>query len=118
MNKFDQVYNKIISEWKIFSNDKTKLKSPWDESDELLSVQERIEKYVDSSDTNWKWDDSLSKFENILKLYEELENDPPYSHRVVFIVDLLSSNERTKLQEIYNDKQETNMINKLEQKIF
>ena len=112
MNKFNEIYNTIITEWN-FSKDKTKLKCFWDEADELLSPMELIEKYIDYSDTDWKYDKSLSKFENILNLYEKLENDPPYSSRVNFIVDLLSDNEKTKLQEIYNQKQENKLINQL-----
>ena len=46
MKKFDTLYNKIITEWNLFSKDKTQLKIYWDEADELLSKRELIEKYV------------------------------------------------------------------------
>ncbi len=54
MNKFNEIYNTIITEWN-FSKDKTKLKCFWDEADKLLSPMELIEKYIDYSDTDWKY---------------------------------------------------------------
>lgn len=112
MNKFDKVYNRIISEWKLFNKnkDKTKLKYRWDESDELLSKEELIEKYVDHSDTDWKWDHILTDDENIIILYEKLINDPPNSDRVSFISSLLSDEGHQNLQEIYNSKREEELI--------
>lgn len=112
MNKFDQIYNKIISEWN-FSKDKTKLKCFWDESDEVLSKRELIEKYVDYSSTDWKWDPILSDDENIIFLYDKLIDDPPNSRRVNFIVELLSDEGHMKLQEKYNSKQENKLISDL-----
>lgn len=109
MNKFNEIYYKIISEWN-FSKDKTKLKCFWDEADELLSKRELIEKYVDYSDTNWEWNETSSDDENLINLYDALINDKPNSIRVNFIVELLSDKGRTKLQEKYNSKQENEFI--------
>lgn len=109
MNKFSEVYNTIITEWN-FSKDKTKLKCFWDEADELLSKEELIEKYVDYSDTDWKWNKILSDDENIIFLYDKLINDPPNSRRVNFIVELLSDKGHMELQEKYNSKQENKLI--------
>ena len=109
MNKFSEVYNTIITEWN-FSKDKTKLKCLWDEADELLSKEELIEKYVDYSDTDWKWNKILSDDENIIFLYDKLINDPPNSRRVNFIVELLSDKGHMELQEKYNSKQENKLI--------
>ena len=49
MKKFNEIYNKIISEWNLFSKDKTQLKMYWDEADELMSRKDQIEKYIDYS---------------------------------------------------------------------
>jgi hypothetical protein len=111
MNKFNEIYNMIISEWN-FSKDKTKLKCFWDEADELLSKRELIEKYVDYSDTNWEWNETSSDDDNIIILYEKLINDRPNSDRVNFILSLLSDEGHQNLQEIYNSKQEDELINK------
>jgi hypothetical protein len=111
MNKFNEIYNMIISEWN-FSKDKTKLKCFWDEADELLSKRELIEKYVDYSDTNWEWNETSSDDDNIIILYEKLINDRPNSDRVNFILSLLSDEGHQNLQEIYNSKQEDELIDK------
>lgn len=112
MNKFNEVYNTIISEWN-FSKNKTKLKCFWDEADELLSKEDLIKKYVDYSDTDWKWDSTLSDDENIIFLYDKLINDPPNSRRVNFIIELLSDKGHKILQEKYNSKQENKLISDL-----
>jgi hypothetical protein len=112
MNKFNEVYNKIISKWN-FSKDKTKLKCFWDEADELLSKRELIEKYVDYSDTNWEWIETSSDDENLINLYNALINDQPNSDRVNFIVELLSDKGHMDLQEKYNSKQENKLISDL-----
>ena len=110
MNKFNELYNKIISEWN-FSNNKTNLKCFWNESDELLSIKELIEKFVDYSDTDWEWCDNISNDQNIISLYDKLINDPPNSRRVNFILNLLSDEGHHALQEKYNSKQEDKLIN-------
>lgn len=109
IDKLNEAYNMIISEWN-FSKNKTKLKCFWDEADELLSKEELIEKYVDYSDTDWKWDYNGSNDDNIIFLYEKLINDPPNSDRVNFILSLLSDEGHRNLQEIYNSKQENEFI--------
>lgn len=109
MNKFNEIYYKIISEWN-FSKDKTKLKCFWDEADELLSKRELIEKYVDYSDTNWEWNETSSDDENLINLYDALIDDAPNSVRVNFIVELLSDKGHMELQEKYNSKQEDEFI--------
>lgn len=110
MNFFNEAYNEIISEWNLLNKDKTKLKCRWDEADELLSKEELIEKYIDYSDTDWEWDNHGSNDDNIIFLYEKLINDPPNSDRVNFILSLLSDEGHQNLQEIYNSKQENNLI--------
>ena len=112
MNKFDEVYNKIISEWNLLNKDKTKLKCRWDEADELLSKEELIEKYVDHSDTDWEWNDQLTDDDNVIILYDKLINDVPNSDRVNFILSLLSDEGHMELQEKYNSKQEDELIDK------
>jgi hypothetical protein len=112
MNKFNEIYNKIISEWNLLNKDKTKLKYRWDEADELLSKEELIEKYVDYSDTDWKWDYNGSNDDNIIFLYEKLINDRPNSDRVNFILSLLSDEGHMELQEKYNSKREDELIDK------
>ena len=103
-NKFNKLYNKIITEMNMFSQNKTKLKCSYNEADDFSSPSDLIEKYIDYSDTNWIWDKSKTKFENILNLLNELKNDPPYSDRVVFIMDLLTDKEQAKLQELRNEE--------------
>lgn len=90
---------------------KTKLKCSYNESDEFNYPSYLIEKYIDYSDTNWIWDESKTKFENILKLLNELKNDPPYSDRVVFIIDLLTDEEQVNLQALRNEEMYDKMIN-------
>ena len=85
----------------------------WDEADVLLSKRELIEKYVDHSDTNWEWNETLSDDGNLITLYDALFNDPPNNIRVNFIVELLSDKGRMELQEKYNSKQENELIDKL-----
>lgn len=109
IDKLNEAYNMIIAEWN-FSKNKTKLKCFWDEADELLSKRELIEKYVDYSDTDWKWDPILSDDENIISLYDKLIDDPPNTSRRNFICDLLSDKGHMKLQEKYNSKQEDEFI--------
>ena len=113
MNKFNEIYNKLITEWNLSITDKTKLKRPYDESDEYIPSINLIEKYIDYSDTDWKWDESKTKFENILNLLNELKNDPPYSNRVSFILSLLTDEEQAKLQEIHINELYDKKLNEL-----
>lgn len=117
MKKFDTLYNKIITEWNLFSKNKTQLKTYWDEADELMSRKDQIEKYIDYSDTNWIWNDSLSEYENLLNLYNELQNDPANSSRISFLTNLLTDEEASKLKEFYLTKRENELINRLESNI-
>jgi hypothetical protein len=117
MNKFDTLYNKIITEWNLFSKNKTQLKMYYDEADELMSRKDQIEKYIDYSDTNWTWNDSLSEYENILNLYNELQKDPANSSRISFLTNLLTDEETSKLKEFYLTKRENELINRLESNI-
>jgi len=103
---------------KIFAKNKTKLKQYWDESDESLSTKDKIEKYIDYSDTKWTYDINKSKFENILNLYLQLMSDPAHSSRVDFIINLLSNKERAKLQEIFNKLQEDRLIDVFYKRIY
>lgn len=117
MNKFNKAYLKIISQWNFtFSkNDKTKLKQTYIDDPSIqvvvnpetkkkqikkLSVKQMIEKFIDYSDTDWKWDQNLSNAENVINLYRLIKNDPGSSSRRSFLYyDCLTDQQQQQLQQ-------------------
>lgn len=117
MNKFNKAYLNIISQWNFtFSkDDKTKLKQTYLDDPSIqvvvnpetkkkqikkLSVKQMIEKFIDYSDTDWKWDQNLSNAENVINLYRLIKNDPDGSSRRSFLYyDCLTDQQQQQLQQ-------------------